>query len=307
MAGILQVDVPDYKDSLRNVEMEEDAPNPSESSIKTNSYSNQELLLAETEEADKEDVPNPSESSTKTNSYSNEELLLAEDGDEEYEETDDESDDNELEMFLSLMNKAEKKNEKRIQKKKNQFGSTKIDWSNVRLDDVKTDEDTTESEDEDDHEETTKFMSLMSKAKEKNSVIKLSYVQGKMQMTKMSNGHEGQIMYNAMKEKMSKRLESVPSHEAVKGPPSSDSSKGLVTITRVSGPRDEQDIVQRRKEEFRAKMSGQEAKSLVTKGKRKFEDRMTLSEASADDFNDGQDYVNFLQDKLQGIKIKLVK
>ena len=109
MAGILQVDVPDYKDSLRNVEMEEDAPNPSESS-------------------------------TKTNSYSNEELLLAEDGDEEYEETDDESDDNELEMFLSLMNKAEKKNEKRIQKKKNQFGSTKIDWSNVRLDDVKTDD-----------------------------------------------------------------------------------------------------------------------------------------------------------------------
>ena len=305
MACILRVDVPDDKDSLRNVETEEDTSNPSESSIKTNSYSNQELLLAE--EADKEDAQNPSESSTKTNSCSKEELLLAEDGDEEYEETDDESDDTELEMFLSLMNKAEKKNEKRIQKKKNQFGSTKIDWSNVRLDDVKTDEDTTESEDEDDHEETTKFMSLMSKAKEKNSVIKLSYVQGKMQMTKMSNGHEGQIMYNAMKEKMSKRLESVPGHEAVKGLPSADSSKGLVTITRVSGPRDEQDIVQRRKEEFRAKMSGQEAKSLVTKGKRKFEDRMTLSEASADDFNDGQDYVNFLQDKLQGIKIKLVK
>jgi len=305
MAGILRVDVPDDKDSLRNVEMEEDTSKPSESSIKTNSYSNQELFLAE--EADKEDAPNPSQASTKNNSCSNEELLLAEDGDEEYEETDDESDDNELEMFLSLMNKAEKKNEKRTQKKKNQFGSTKIDWSNVRLDDVKTDEDTTESEDEDDHEETTKFMSLMSKAKEKNSVIKLSYVQGKMQMTKMSNGHEGQLMYKAMKEKMSKRLESVPSHEAVKGPPSSDSSKGLVTITRVSGPRDEQDIVQRRKEEYRARMSGQASKSLVTKGKRKFEDRMTLSEASADDFNDGQDYVNFLQDKLQGIKIKLVK
>ena len=114
--------------------------------------------------------------------------MLAEDGDEEYEETDDESDDNELDMFLSLMNKAEKKNEKRIQKKKNQFGSTKIDWSNVRLDNVKTDEDTTDSEDEDDYEETTKFMSLMSKAKEKNSVIKLSYLQGKMQMTKMCNG-----------------------------------------------------------------------------------------------------------------------
>ena len=34
---------------------------------------------------------------------------------------------------------------------------------------------------------------------------------------------------------------------------------------------------------------------------------MTLAEASADDFDDGQDYVNFLQDKLQGIKIKLIK
>ena len=94
MACILRVDVPDDKDSLRNVEMEEDTSNPSESSIKTNSYSNQELLLAE--EADKEDAQNPSESSTKTNSCSKEELLLAEDGDEEYEETDDESDDNEL-------------------------------------------------------------------------------------------------------------------------------------------------------------------------------------------------------------------
>ena len=139
-----------------------------------------------------EDALNPSESSLKTSSHSNEELLLAEDDDEDYQETDDESDDNELDIFLSLMNKAEKKNEKRMQKKKNQFGTTKIDWSNVRLDDVKIDEDTTESEDEDDQEETTKFMSLMSKAKEKNSVVKLSYVQGKMQMTKMSDGYEGQ-------------------------------------------------------------------------------------------------------------------
>ena len=274
MTDILQVDVPE--DSLRSVEMEEDALNPSESSLKTSSHSNEELLLAE-------------------------------DDDEDYQETDDESDDNELDIFLSLMNKAEKKNEKRMQKKNNQFGTTKIDWSNVRLDDVKVDEDTTESEDEDDHEETTKFMSLMSKAKEKNSVVKLSYVQGKMQMTKMSDGYEGQIMYKAMKEKMSKRLDSAPSQNAVKGLTNADSRKGLVTISRVSGPGDEQDLVQRRKEEHRAKMSGQESKSLVTKGKRKFEDRMTLAEACADDFNDGQDYVNFLQDKLQGIKIKLIK
>jgi len=250
---------------------------------------------------------NPLVSASATKSNSNTEFLLADDADEDYEETDDESDDNELDIFMSLMNKAEKKNEKRMLKKKNQFGSAKTDWSNIRLDDVKIDEDTTDSEDEDDYGETTKFMSLMSKAKEKNSVVKLSYVQGKMQMTKINNGYEGEIMYKAMKEKMSQRLVKSPSGEAEGGAPLAETSKGHVTITRVAGPSPDQDLVQRRKDEYRAKMSGKEARSLVTKGKRKFEDRMTLAEASADDFNDGQDYVNFLQDKLQGIRIKLVK
>jgi len=252
---------------------------------------------------------NPLVSASATKSDYNTEFLLADDADEDYEETDDESDDNELDIFMSLMNKAEKKNEKRMLKKKNQFGSAKTDWSNIRLDDVKIDEDTTDSEDEDDYGETSKFMSLMSKAKEKNSVVKLSYVQGKMQMTKINNGYEGEIMYKAMKEKMSQRLVKSPSSKAERGVPLAEPSKGHVTITRVAGPSTDQDLVQRRKDEYRAKMSlsGKEAKSLVTKGKRKFEDRMTLAEASADDFNDGQDYVNFLQDKLQGIKIKLVK
>ena len=250
---------------------------------------------------------NPSESCIKTKSNSNTEFLLAEDADEDYQETDDESDDNELDIFMSLMKKAEKKNGKRILKKKNQFNSAKTDWSNVRLDDVKLDEDTTDSEDEDDHGETTKFLSLMSKAKEKNSVVKLSYVQGKMQMTKINNGYEGEIMYKAMKEKMSKRLGNGPDREADKGTPSEDPGKGHVTITRVSGPGDSQDLVQKRKDEYRAKSTGQPSNTIVIKGKRKFGDRMTLAEASEDDFNDSQDYVNFLQDKLQGIKIKLVK
>ena len=255
----------------------------------------------------KVDESNQLESCVKTKSNSNTEFLLAEDADEEYQETDDESDDNELDIFMSLMKKAEKKNEKRILKKKNQFSSTKTNWSNVRLDVVKDDEDTTDSEDEDDHGETTKFLSLMSKAKEKNSVVKLSYVQGKMQMTKINNGYEGEIMYKAMKEKMSKKLDNGPDREADRKAPLADPVKGQVTITRVSGPVDSQDLVQKRKDEYRAKSTGQPSNSLVTKGKRKFQDRMTLAEASEDDFNDSQDYVNFLQDKLQGIKIKLVK
>lgn len=277
MTDILGVHVQEKEDSTKIVDMKMDESIPSESSIKT--------------KCDANDT----------------EFLLADDTDKDYQETDDESDDNELDIFLSLMNKAEKKNEKRIQQKKNQFGSTKTDWSNVRLDEVKIDEDTTDSEDEDDYGETTKFLSLMSKAKEKNSVVKLSYVQGKMQMTKINNGYEGEIMYKAMKEKMSKRLDKTTDHEEDRKAPSADPSKGFVTITRVSGPSDSQDLVQRRKDEYRANMTGQAAKSLVTKGKRKFEERMTLAEASADDFNDSQDYVNFLQDKLQGIKIKLVK
>lgn len=277
MTDILTNHVQEKEDSIKTVDTKMDESSPSESSIKTKFDANDE------------------------------EFLLADDADKDYQETDDESDDNELDIFLSLMNKAEKKNEKRMQQKKNQFGSTKTDWSNVRLDDVKIDEDTTDSEDEDDYGETTRFLSLMSKAKEKNSVVKLSYVQGKMQMTKISNGYEGEIMYKAMKEKMSKRLDKTTDHEEERKAPLADPSKGFVTITRVSGPSDSQDIVQRRKDEYRANMTGQVAKSLVTKGKRKFEDRMTLAEASADDFNDSQDYVNFLQDKLQGIKIKLVK
>merc|ERR1712025_1429016 len=59
---------------------------------------------------------------------------------------------------------------------------------------------------EDDHEETTKFMSLISKAKDKNSVVKISLVNGKTQISKIKNGHEGELVYKAMTEKMSQRL-----------------------------------------------------------------------------------------------------
>ena len=81
--------------------------------------------------------------------------MLVEDADENCQESDDESDDNELDIFMSVMKKAEKNNEKRILKKK-KFSSAKTDWSNVRLDDVKVDEDTADSKDEDDHGEATK-------------------------------------------------------------------------------------------------------------------------------------------------------
>ena len=41
------------------------------------------------------------------------------------------------------------------------------------------------------------------------------------------------------------------------------------------------------------------------KGKRKFGMRMTLEEAVRDDFESGQDYVDFLNSKLQNVSIKV--
>ena len=54
---------------------------------------------------------------------SNEFLLV--DNLDEYEDTEDESDDNELANFMTLMDKAHKKNEKRKLRKNNHFGETK--------------------------------------------------------------------------------------------------------------------------------------------------------------------------------------
>ena len=255
--------------------------------------------------------------------FSNNEILLA-DGNDDNCETDDESDDNELETFLLLMNKAEKKNEKRRMRKMKNFSSRNNDWRSVKLDQDDPDEDTSDTEDEDDHTETNKFMSLMTKAKEKNSMVKLTYVNGKMQMVKMKNGHEGELMYRAMKDNLQKKIPS--EHRSLSQPiiqkennsktscgdgndPTPTSTSGqqkMVTISRIVDH--DQDSLQRRKEEFRRKASREGATvSQSSGGKRKFSERMTLAEASAEDFDDGQDYVNFLQDKLQGIKIKLVK
>merc|ERR1711915_1063350 len=62
----------------------------------------------------------------------------------------------------------------------------------------------------------------------------------------------------------------------------------------------------RRKEEFRKKMA-QQAIQSQEKGKRKFGSRMTLEEAVRDDFESGQDYVDFLNSKLQNVSIKVTR
>lgn len=50
-----------------------------------------------------------------------------------------------------------------------------------------------------------------------------------------------------------------------------------------------------------------QAQKSQEKGKRKFGDRMTLEEAERRDFDNGQDYVDFLNSKLQNVSIKMTK
>ena len=47
--------------------------------------------------------------------------------------------------------------------------------------------------------------------------------------------------------------------------------------------------------------------TTTNSGKRKFEERMTLSEAKADDFTDTKDFVDFIQAKLKNVSIKIIK
>eukprot|EP00090_Calanus_glacialis_P019140 TRINITY_DN29481_c0_g1_i3.p1 TRINITY_DN29481_c0_g1~~TRINITY_DN29481_c0_g1_i3.p1 ORF type:complete len:169 (-),score=59.92 TRINITY_DN29481_c0_g1_i3:11-517(-) len=83
-----------------------------------------------------------------------------------------------------------------------------------------------------------------------------------------------------------------------------------VSVTRVPGG---EDVIKKRKEELARrreevrKMDRSQQDRGKTGGKRKFEERMTLQEAKVTDFEDSKDYVDFLQSKLQGINIKIVK
>merc|ERR1711936_1334816 len=165
-------------------------------------------------------------------------------------------------MGFMLMNKAEKKNMKRIAKKENQFGSKKSNWRDVQMEDP--DEETTDTEDDDD-QETTRFLALMEKAKQKNAKVSIKWVNGQVKVEREPDGMLGQI---ARREKEKKELEMKLKAKTTQKPVVAE---------------------------------------IKTKGKRKFEERMSLNEAKLEDFNDSQDYVNFLQTKLQGVRIKLTK
>ena len=194
---------------------------------------------------------------------------------------------------MTLMQKAERRNEKRKAVKQNRFESSKADWRNVNL--VAHDEDSSDTEDEDDRDETQKFMSLMEGQKQKKTQVKISWVNGRIHY---SGVKEDPATDQGGENKKEVEINSVISDDNANG-----ESQKMVKLLR-------EDLVSRRKEEFREKMlggGGVGSDQSKSRGKRKFSDRMTLSEANVEDFDNSQDYVNFLQDKLQGIKIKLIK
>ena len=170
----------------------------------------------------------------------------------------------EVAKFFTLMNKAEKKNMKRIAMKKNQFGSKTSDWRSVTLGDP--DEETTDTDDEDDNQETRKFLTLMEKAKKKNTKVSIKWSNGQVKVERVQEGIEGEI---ARREREKREME----------------------VRKL----------QARRREQQAYVEPQAG------GKRKFEDRMTLNEAKLEDFDDTKDYVNFIQTKLQGVRIKIIK
>merc|ERR1719318_1487593 len=117
------------------------------------------------------------------------------------EETEDESDEEEVAKFFLLMNKAEKKNKKRIASKQNQFGSNKSDWRNVALGDHE--EEATDTDDEDDYQETRKFLSLIEKAKKKNTKVSIKWSNGQVKVERAQDGMEGEIARREQEKKES--------------------------------------------------------------------------------------------------------
>lgn len=210
-------------------------------------------------------------------------------------ETDDNSQEEETHQFLSLISKAERKNQRRIARKEKINLNNKSSWREVHLDEP--DEESTDTDDEDDPNETRKFLSMMKQGSDKpKNLVKIRWVSGKVAITPVGEG-EGDLTITRLPtgQAQETRRQALPD---------------TVTVTRVPAQEDavrrHQMEIERRREVARSRKTEESTRSQQ-KGKRKFEDRMTLTEAKIGDFEDSRDYVDFLQSKLQGINIKIVK
>jgi len=215
-------------------------------------------------------------------------------------ETDDNSQEEETNQFLSLMSKAEKKNQRRMARKEKINLNSQSSWREVNLDNQ--DDESTDTEDEDDPTETNKFLSMMKQGSSKpKNLVKIRWVSGRVAITPVGEG-EGDLTITRLSPGQSQ-----PCCQSQRPQTLPDS----VTVTRVpaeeDGGRRQQVELERRRREARTARAEEEGGQTGQKGKRKFEDRMTLTEAKIGDFQDSRDYVDFLQSKLQGINIKIVK
>ena len=205
--------------------------------------------------------------------------LVNPNSDEDYRETDDEFDnDDETNKFLTLMHQAEKKNQKRLARRQKMFPTNKSNWRDVTLDDP--DESTTDTEDEDDTSETRKFLNILQSAQRNNRekarksrMVNVKWVNGKMVISNIPD-----------------------TLKVTRVPPGDDAVR-----------KHQEELARRRVEMRKMRSESTREGGQQLGGKRKFEERMTLTEAKLTDFQDTKDYVDFIQSKLQGVNIKIVK
>ena len=217
-------------------------------------------------------------------------------------ETDDNSQEEETNQFLSLMSRAERKNQRRIARKGKISHNS---WRDMNL--SNPDESSTDTEDEDDPIETRKFLSMMKAGSPKpKNLVNIRWVSGKVAITPVGEGEGDLTITRLPPGETHSRSEEAARQKVPEG----------VTITRVAASQSDQEVaarrqqveLERRRREVRQLRADQDSgNSQQGGGKRKFEDRMTLTEAKVGDFQDSRDYVDFLQSKLQGINIKIVK
>jgi len=190
------------------------------------------------------------------------------------EDTEDESDNEEMETFLQLMSKAEQKNVKTVTPGPMQTihlgASSRANWRGSNMGGV--DNSDSDTSDEDDTEETRRFLSLMGGREKKASsgMVNIRWEDGK--------------------------VVGLPPNIKVTRVPQSEESR----------QRQEEDLIRRRRQHLEA-IRREGPVATTCSGKRKFEERMTLSEAKADDFTDTKDYVDFIQAKLKNVNIKIIK
>ena len=248
-------------------------------------------------------------------------------GNNEDMDDDSESQLEETKQFVSLLSKAERMNQKKLENQQRQQQPLQpSSWRDLG----NPDDDTDETDDEDDPEETNKFLSMI-KSKKKKNLVNIRWVNGKVEVTPVSEDADvadPRDPDDARALPDSVTVTRLGAGECLPGGRARPAIPDTVTITRVPAPGpgmvSGQDIshpgprlpcfnitrapAPQPLECVRKQREAETRESRDNKkGKRKFEDRMTLTEAKMTDFEDSRDYVDFLQSKLQGVNIKIVK